>query len=332
MPVELIAAWLVMQAYKLIVVPVASGVRQQFVNELSEKIAAPVSDKLFGDHASGPNDGAPSGTDADAGFTADTDFVETIEKAPEARAVLGGEMERILGVKLGAAGVQGGVDGVKWGSDGWYVSAYAAILWRIAMLAVWEERPIAIQGALQGREWVTVCVPRVRKVIAPSTMWRQLDSRTLRRVYNNQGPADFFVRQIKDETVRGDEVAERNEQFMIQPNAAFKPIAAESVADGWHRIDGVNRKWVLLKPDAEAEQAIKGPPVILLGEPFGERNLETNPPEFYEYPDEWQPLLRIGSEKDGIAALSAGADEFARASEASAAAVQAALDDQGPLL
>jgi hypothetical protein len=40
----------------------------------------------------------------------------------------------------------------------------------------------------------------------------------------------------------------------------------------------------------------------------------------------------IASEKDGIAALSAGADEFARASDASAAAVEAALDDQGPLI
>src|SRR6266568_164317 len=184
MPVELIAAWLVMQAYKLSVVPVASGVRQQLVTELSEKIAAPISDRLFGDHAPETNGDTPSGTDADAGFTADTDFVDAIDKAPEARAVLGGEMERILGVKLSSDGVQGDVAGVKRGSDGWYVSAYAAILWRIAMLAVWEERPIAIQGALQGREWVTVCVPRVGRAIGPSTMWRQPDSRTLLRVFN----------------------------------------------------------------------------------------------------------------------------------------------------
>jgi hypothetical protein len=43
-------------------------------------------------------------------------------------------------------------------------------------------------------------------------------------------------------------------------------------------------------------------------------------------PAEWQSLLRIEKEANGIEALSAGADEFARASEASAAAVEAALD------
>jgi len=43
-------------------------------------------------------------------------------------------------------------------------------------------------------------------------------------------------------------------------------------------------------------------------------------------PPEWQELLDIVSERAGIAALSAGADEFGRDSEASAEAVEAALD------
>jgi hypothetical protein len=322
MPVELIAAWLVMQAYKLIVVPVASGVRQQLVNELSAKIAAPVSERLFGN--------------ADAGLTADLDFVETIEKAPESGAVLGDEMGRILGVRLDAAGVKSGTAaGVKRGTDGWYVSGYASILWRIAILAVWEERPIAIQGALQGREWLTVCVPRAGRVIDPSTMWRQPDSRTLLRVLNDRGPADFFVRQIRDESVRGHEAAALNVQFMIDPDAAFAPEKTESIADDWHRIDGVSRKWVLLKPDADAERAIVShrPQLgdVFTGKPISHPNLELHPPKLNEYPGKWEPLLMIASEKDGITALSVGADEFARASDASAAAVEAALDDRGPL-
>jgi len=323
MPIELIAAWLVREAYKLIVVPVASDVRRRIDDKLSEKITATVSARLFHDHALESHDDATGGSDADAGLTADLGFVDTIEKAPEDGEVLSAEMGRMLGVQLGATGV-------KRGTDGWYVSAYAAILWRIAMLAVWEDRPIAIQGALQGQEWLTVCVPRVGSVIDPSRMWRQPEPRTLLRHFRDGGPADFFVRQIEDESVRGHDLAALNEQFMIDPNAAFEPADTESVADGWHRVDGISRKWVLLKPDADAEQAIlsRRPQRRWVVEPV----LGHNPPAFKEYPAEWQPLLKIGSEQGGIVALSAGADEFARASEASAVAVEAAFDDLGPSL
>jgi hypothetical protein len=55
------------------------------------------------------------------------------------------------------------------------------------------------------------------------------------------------------------------------------------------------------------------------------RNLDSRPAEFDEYPAEWKPLLMIPSEERGIAALSAGADAFARASDASATAVEAFL-------
>jgi len=331
-PVELIAAWLVMQAYKLIVVPVATGVRQRIVDDLSAKIAAPVSAKLFGDHIPTPEDGGglASEPDTDAELEADSAFVDTIEEAPEAGAALGKEIGRILGVKLVVGGDQTSTfAGARRGSDGWYVSAYASILWRIAMLAVWEERPIAIQGALQGREWVTVCVPRARGAINPSAMWQHADSRTLLRIRGDGGKADFFVRQIGDEDGRKNAVAELNEQFMIDPTAPFKPIEVEFTADNWHRIDGVSRKWVLLKPDAVAEEAIASQrphrPAFYGGRDV-RLDLEYFPPKFNEYPANWQPLLKIGSEKVGIAALNTGADEFARASEASAAAVEALFE------
>lgn len=323
MPIELIAAWLLREAYKLIVVPVASGVRQHFVDKLSEEIAAPVSAKLFGDHVLEAPDGSPSETDTDAGLRADINFVDTIEKAPEAAAVLSAEMGRVLDVNLGS-------DGVQRGTDGWYVSAYAAILWRIAMLAVWEDRPIAIQGALQGREWVTVCLPRVSNLIEPTKMWRQPDSRTLLRHLNNEGPADFFVRQIEGKSARETALAALNDQFMISPKAAFKPAEVKSIADNWHRMDGVSRKWVLLKPDADAEEAIVShrPQVqdVFTGKSVTRPNLELHPPKYEEYPAECQPLLLIESERGGIAALSAGADKFAHASEDSALAVEAALN------
>ncbi|WP_454790799.1 hypothetical protein [Mycolicibacterium lutetiense] len=328
MPVEVIAGWLLMEAYKLIVVPVTDGVRKRIVERLSQKIEEPIARRLFGDDANG---GQRRGDiadvrDADAGPTTDAEFVQTIEAAPEAQAVLQEDIGKILDVDLRSGEVRRG-------SDAWYVSAYAAIFWRIAMLAVWEERPIAIHGALQGREWVTVCVPKVHGVIAPSEMWQQWqqpDPRILRRVWQDMGPVDFFVRQIKDETARTDEVATLNKNFMIDPTAKFRPAEAESVADGWHRIDGVSRKWVQLKPDSAAEKAIResrpGIPDVLRGGARYTGSLEVSPPMYAEYPPEWQQLLDIVSEREGIAALSAGADEFSRDSEASAQAVEAALD------
>jgi hypothetical protein len=149
-------------------------------------------------------------------------------------------------------------------------------------------------------------------------MWRRTESGTLLRVFYNE-PADFFVRRFEDDSTRGDAVTELNDRFMLDHKAKLESAGAgRSIADDWHRIDGVSRKWVLLKPDSAAKGVIISGrrPLVFL---------EIQPPGFYEYPDEWRPLLRIKSEKDGIATLSASADDLARASEASAAAVDAAL-------
>jgi hypothetical protein len=81
------------------------------------------------------------------------------------------------------------------------------------------------------------------------------------------------------------------------------------------RIDGISRKWVLFKPDTETGIAI-----IKSRSPWSDATssdiflLDARPPTFDEYPPEWQPLFRIGKEADGIEALSADADEFARVS------------------
>jgi hypothetical protein len=319
MAVELIAAWLLREAYKLIVVPVGTELRQRLDRKIADRIAASVPTSLF--HAQPPeSDGERANeSEADAGLSADTDFVDGLEKEPEVADAVRGELEGVLGVSLGGAGVRRG-------TPEWYVSAYAAILWRIAMLAVWENRPIAINGALQGTEWVTVSMPLVQQAIVPSKIWRRTDDGGLLRALGNP-QVEFFVRQSEDERSRQHEVADLNERFMIAPKAGFKDAEGTSVATDWHRIDGLSRKWVRLKLDPATEAAIientstKG----LFGEPMFIRNLTTRPPEFDEYPAEWKPLLTIPSEARAIAVLSAGADAFARASDASADAVEAVL-------
>ena len=318
MPVELVAAWLLREAYKLVVVPVTSNLQERFDAKLADKISEAVSDKLFPDRAQNGGNGNTLGADADTGYDADKAFVDTIEQEPEAGEALRGEMESILGVSLD-------LEGARKGTDGWYVSAYEAILWRVGMLARWEERPIAIEGALQGSQWVTVCVP-YKPVIDPARMWRRPDARTrLRPMFNDQ-PVDFFVRRIEDDNELRDELSRLNDRFMISPAAGFAPGEEGSVAERWHRIDGLSRKWVVLKPDAAIQAMIDDRRPKWEGRPQGAtRNSELDPLAFDEYPAEWEALLRILSEATGIAALSAGADGFARASEASAAAVEAVL-------
>jgi hypothetical protein len=336
MPIEILAGWLLSEACKLFIVPIADGVRKKFVDEAAQRVAAPLITTVFGGRPEANSAQAVNGADSAvvsaqdaAQFVVeadDTALVDTIDnQSPAARTSLRKEMENILGVELGAN------DNVPRGTAQWYVSAYAAILWRIAMLASWEARPIAIQGALQGPDWVTVCVPKVRgKVIDPSEMWRASDDgpHLILRPLPDHSLADFFVRRIKDDGERGDVVGELNLKFERNPIAAFSPKASESVVDDWHRIDGFGSVWVVLQPDAALAQNFPTglPSFLNPAAPRRLQNFDLHPLRYEQYPkDEWQPLLDISSKQGAIAALSKGADEFASRSEASAAALEAVL-------
>jgi hypothetical protein len=48
MPIEILAGWLLSEACKLFIVPIADGVRKQFVDEASKEIAAPLMTTVFG--------------------------------------------------------------------------------------------------------------------------------------------------------------------------------------------------------------------------------------------------------------------------------------------
>ena len=320
MPIELVAAWLLREAYKLVVVPVASNLLQRFDNKLADNISSAVYKKFVQGRAQEACSGTALGTDADNGFQADKAFVEVIEQEPDAGEVLREEMESILKVSLD-------LEGASKGTDGWYVSAYEAILWRVGVLATWEQRPIAIEGALQGPQWLTVCVPYTRDTPAPVNMWRRPDTRTRLRSLRDQ-PVDFFVRQIEADNERRNELTALNDRFMISPAVPFAPGEEGSLAGRWHRLDGLQRKWVVLKPDAATQRTVNAQSPHFNGRPlFGHRNFDLHPLAFDDYPPEWTPLLRIPDEATGISALSAGADGFARVSSASAAAVEAVLQN-----
>src|SRR3954449_11289325 len=104
MPIELVAAWLLREAYKLVVIPVGKDLQQRFNRKLSERIETTVSDKLFGE--------SPAGDQA-----TDLEFVKTIESAPDAAESLAEDIQETLQVTLPA-------ESARRGTAEWYVSAY----------------------------------------------------------------------------------------------------------------------------------------------------------------------------------------------------------------
>jgi hypothetical protein len=316
-----IGGWLLRQAYKAILVPVGDDLRQRLNQRLADAISKHVDASVLGRLFPALSSSASKSVEAAEAAVpdaADADFVSTLETNPAAADAMRGGLEDILGVPLGSSAHRRG-------TDGWYLSSYESVLWRIGLMATWEGRPIALSGALQGADWLTVCVPHVATVPVPVDMWRRPDERTSLRLLQNP-PVDFFVRQITDDGRRTSELDEISEELMLMPERGFDPPPGPPDETAWHRVDGLHRGWVILHPDPAAHEEILAAkqPSAAARNLFA-TDLRLHPPSFDQYPRTWRGLLRIPNEAGAIAALNAGADAFATASEASTAAVEALI-------
>jgi hypothetical protein len=217
------------------------------------------------------------------------------------------------------------------GPDAWFVSAYEALLWRAAVMAGWEGRPIAIVGALQGPEWLTVCVPRqplkLGVGIDPSSLWDTTSNADVLRPSKTAPPADFFVRRTGESETAAEAAARVNEwSVLIQ---TFDPDSAGPGGELWRRIDGLSRKWVRFKWDDAVKkyaQKVRSPAISPTGNYLFAINLTASPPKFHEFPEEWRQEMLIPNEAAAIGTLSEGLDAYAAASEATLAAAVAILN------
>jgi len=264
----------------------------------------------------GPSPLAPVGGEGSA--PTEAQIVTAFEEHPDSTEKLRRVLEGILGVTLGGPEAEVG-------DDAWFVSAYEAVLWRAAVTAGWADRPIAVAGALQGPEWVTVCVPhqhqQAGKVIDPTTIWRAPSPQNHRRP-TVAAPVDFFVRQVEHAGQAATAAAELNSNIIN--TRRFDPGPAGPSKEAWHRIDGLSRGWVLLQWDDALQEHIQQ-----LRHTFIPVPLDIRPPEWDECPKEWQLLMAIPDPAAGIKALSDGIDAYAEHSKAVMAAARAALD-RGP--
>lgn len=196
------------------------------------------------------------------------------------------------------------------GADASLVRAYEAILWRLAMLASWEERNVAVAGALQGPKWMTLCIPHlVGGVIPPRDIWRDVDGENaLRRPFHNV-PVEFFVKPLAEGQDPEYEVRTTNAAIRRSGLDLDRPISPGAPA--WHRIDGLSAGWVALQPDTETEARLQQEYAAGPGGMLGRRrHFNTSPLTHAEYPNSWHPLINV-DDTSGLAALIAGADNLA---------------------
>jgi hypothetical protein len=305
------AAFLVGQAGRL-VGSVWKRTRENLEQEAADELTSFIREKFMGRPAAEPSVAEPPG---EGKIEAEEAAAQELVEDDRAQAE---ELQEKFGVQLSSA-----LPRELTGTDASLVRAYEAVLWRLAVLASWERRAVAVSGALQGRGWITLCAPGDSKgVVAPADIWRpEAGSPALRRPWHDV-PVEFFVRPLGDGASIEGEVDAVNDELSRDGFDPTQPAGADDV-DVWHRIDALQAVWSALQPDAETEAAaLAAGEVKFDGVLVGRRHLDTSQPLRYkEYPASWKPLLDV-DKVDGLDALIDGVDKFAAKSQAVSDAVE----------
>lgn len=303
------------QAIKVLSVP-AGAAWKGFAEQLGSTAGGAAADKVTRWLVHG---GDPDGL-------AESD-VDEMRSDPAAATALSQRLEAHLGVPLSPAHAAPSTLG---SSDSAIVSGYEAVLWRVAALAYLEDRPIVIDGALQGSDWLTACIPtpvfsKPHQLPDPARFWSSSDSPP-RRERDDFALAEYYSRRILSDG-RPAERDRLNLSFRRSGREGFPPDdPATPLLDRWHRIDGFEATWVLLEPDSAAQGHM-----IRAGASYAD--LERRQIGIDSYPPDWLPLLEIPVPDDltGLKALGSGADAFAAQSKAVVARVKNALEMQQSL-
>lgn len=320
---------LLYEGYKLLVQPLLHGaqggleevsretaktIANRFVDLARKRLGVAVVESVAEDREAHPRAASDS-----AGPGPANDESELLEAAVSETIEHRGDADRLLAI-LGGGARTGIALGEAPESDAWFVSAYAAVLWRVANMAGWAGRPIAVAGALQGPDWTTVCVPRsplnAGQVIDPASIWTTTAAGVRRRQHTS---ADFFVRIAR--AAPAESAPEGLNQEFIR-SRRFTPGPATPDEEAWHRVDGISRGWVLLQWDDALQNHILKNRSYFMAHP---RQLELNPPDWNELTEQWQSIAKICNSSEAITAMRSGADAYATAAGSSKAAAKAAL-------
>jgi hypothetical protein len=173
---------------------------------------------------------------------------------------------------------------------------------------------------LQGRDWLTACVPNFGNQIArgsvpdPARLWYpySLDDADwgFRQDWRIAWPVTYHVRWIPDGEMRAKELADREEQFQCEPRSRVPDPAPDTPPQQcWLRILSVRPHWVQLEP---------------FGFDFRRDTLDEM--SFGAYPDDWRSLLKIRDSVEGIAALMDAASRLSATEEQVRVAIEELLN------
>ena len=183
------------------------------------------------------------------------------------------------------------------GTD-WLLEGYAQVLYQFALTAIWLGRPVAIEGFLQGDDWIAVCESRAQNRMLtyriqgrmvfpdPDTIWLRASGGGERSLIRSGSLAmsdlEYRIQYVPDLGQRETEIAELNDRWAKDPTHLLPPRPDSYDPDDapfrkrWHQVVQVNAGAVPLP---------------------AHRARDFPPPSYYE-PD-WitGPRLRLGREE-----------------------------------
>jgi hypothetical protein len=304
---------LILEAGRVVFGPILGRVWADVQQSAANRVEAVVKD-WWKRSVSAP-DITPTASESDRGQEeTDEEIVQSMAQKPEKADLLRRAIEEILGITLSPAAT---------GTDGAILSAYEAVMWRAAVVAGWEGRPIALAGALLGTDWVTVCKPSPSiepgSAVDPASLW-VTDDGDLVRAENS--PVEFYVRRTEDAAA-----ADLNERFIREPR--FAPGPPGPLGKVWHRVDGLNRGWVRFRWDDDVEgyaQQERAPMRDLDGDGYMfPVNLDATRPRYSEFPPAWREAMVIADPGAAVRTLRQAIDEYTAANAKSLKAARAAL-------
>jgi hypothetical protein len=132
---------------------------------------------------------------------------------------------------------------------------------------------------------------------------------------------DFFVRSMRaSDTAQN--AANLNTKFIREPQ--FTPDRTTPLNEAWHRVDGLNRGWVLFQWDDALFEHIAPQRTVIPG--FPAPDLDIRPPQWRELPADWQALMEIRDPAKGIGVLGDGIDAYGADRDAATQAVREVLN------
>lgn len=230
------------------------------------------------------------------------------------------------------------------------LDGYAEVLYQFALSAIWTGRPVAINGFLQGAEWIAVCQSQAgggmlayqeggRRVFPdPAAIWKRDSagaSPVLRRTPSYEGGSDeleFRVRHVADAEQRAREVAELERRWRMQPDAVLPARPArlwrdsppDPFAERWHEVTEIH-PWVVALPAAPLRDFAPDAGEDVLRS-YKQRSEPERPLRPLDYPDDVRAFVDIADDPGAaIARVRRGAFAVVSADHELRAKVRAAL-------